>query len=145
MKLGIEHPVLSVGFAAGARAELAAAVSNAGGFGVLGASGMRPEALRAEVERTRELTDRPFGINLIIATDDDEDTDFFRAQIAAAAGAGAAAVVLFWGDPAPLVDDAHSAGMHVLIQVGSVVEAESAAAAGVDAVIAQGVDRKSVV
>ena len=45
--LGIEYPLLSVGFAAGARAELVAAVSNAGGFGVLGASAMSPDALRA--------------------------------------------------------------------------------------------------
>lgn len=42
--LGIEYPVLSVGFGSGARAELVAAVSNAGGFGVLGASGMEPNA-----------------------------------------------------------------------------------------------------
>ena len=138
--LGIEHPVLSVGFAAGARAELAAAVSNAGGLGVLGASGMPREALAAEIERTRELTGLPFGINIIIAADDEEDWDFFRSQIAAAARAGAAAVVFFWGDPAPLVDGAHDAGLHVLIQVGSVEEAEAAAAAGVDAVIAQGVE-----
>jgi NAD(P)H-dependent flavin oxidoreductase YrpB (nitropropane dioxygenase family) len=142
--LGIERPVLSVGFAAGARAELVAAVSNAGGFGVLGASGMAPDALRAEVERTRSLTDRPFGFNLIIAEDpggdSEEDRAFFRSQITAAARGGANAVVLFWGDPAPLVDAAHADGVQVLIQVGSVEEAEAAAAAGVVAVIAPGVE-----
>jgi NAD(P)H-dependent flavin oxidoreductase YrpB (nitropropane dioxygenase family) len=139
--LGIEHPVLSVGFGAGARAELVAAVSNAGGYGVLGASGMPAAAIRAEIERTRGLTDRPFGINLIIAdgpSEDAEDRAFFHAQIAAAAEAGASAVVLFWGDPAPFVDQAHAKNVRVLIQVGSVEEAESAARAGVDAVIAQG-------
>ena len=67
LQLGIEHPIFSVGFASGARAELGAAVSNAGGFGVLEASGMQPEAIRAEIERTQTLTDRPFGVNVIIA------------------------------------------------------------------------------
>jgi len=139
--LGIEHPILSVGMAAGAGAELAAAVSTAGGFGVLGASGMKPERLRAEVERARSLTERPFGINLIIDTDEPEpDREFFRAQIAAAGAAGAKAVVLFWGDPAPLLTAARAAGLVVLIQVGSAEEAANAAAAGVDAVIAQGLE-----
>jgi nitronate monooxygenase len=142
--LGIEHPVLSAGIGGGARAELVGAVSDAGGFGVLGASGIEPEAIRAEIERIRALTDRPFGINVIIAEDSEadleEDREFFRAQFRAAAEAGAAAVVLFWGDPAPLVDDAHALGLEVLIQVGLVEEAEAAAAAGVDAVIAQGVE-----
>jgi len=49
-------------------------------------------------------------------------------------------VVLFWGDPAPYVPEAHASGVKVLIQVGSVAEAQAAAAAGVDAVIAQGVE-----
>jgi nitronate monooxygenase/enoyl-[acyl-carrier protein] reductase II len=102
------------------------------------------DALRAEVERTRTLTARPFGINLIIADDPcadiEEDRAFLRSQIATAAAAGATAAVLFWGDPAPLVDEAHAAGIKVLIQVGSVEEAESAVDAGVDGVIAQGLE-----
>ena len=140
--LGITHPVLSVGFPGGARAELVSAVSNAGGLGVLGASGVSPGALRAEAARTRALTDHPFGINIIIAedieADVEEDRAFVRAQIAAAAEAGVSVIVLFWGDAAPFVGPAHAAGASVLIQVGSVAEAEAAAAAGVDAVIAQG-------
>jgi NAD(P)H-dependent flavin oxidoreductase YrpB (nitropropane dioxygenase family) len=142
--LGCRFPVLSVGFSAGAGPELVAAVSNAGGFGVLGAGGMPPELIRAEVKRTRGLTGSPFGVNLIIAADPeypDEDRDWFLSQIAAAADAGAAAVVLFWRDPAPFVEAAHAGGLKVLIQVGSVQEAESAVVAGVvDAVIAQGIE-----
>lgn len=142
--LGIDYPVLSAGIGGGARAELAAAVSSAGGLGVLGASAMPPDRLRVEVERTRALTDRPFGINIIIDEDPNEDPEddraFFRSQIATAAEAGAAVVVLFWGDPSPYVAGAHDAGLSVLIQVGSVDEAESAVEAGVDAVIAQGVE-----
>ncbi len=142
--LGIEFPILSVGFASGARAELAAAVSSAGGLGVLGASGVPAELLRRETARTRALTDRPFGINIIIAdvrnADPEDDRRLFLGQIRAAADAGADAVVLFWGDPSPLVEEAHACGVKVLIQVGSLAEAESAAAAGVDAVIVQGVE-----
>jgi len=87
--LGIDYPVFSAGIGGGARAELAAAVSKAGGFGVLGASGMDPDPLRSEVERTRSLTDRPFGINIIIAEDSEadveEDRAFFLSQFRAAA------------------------------------------------------------
>jgi nitronate monooxygenase len=141
---GIDYPVFAAGMGGAARAELVAAVSNVGGFGVVGASGVDPDALRAEVDRTRALTNRPFGINVIIDTGTgpyaDEDLEFFLGQLRAAAEAGAAAVVFFWGDPAPFVDEAHARGLKVLIQVGSVREAETAAAARVDAVIAQGVE-----
>src|SRR4051794_26547112 len=65
--LGVEYPILSVGFADGAGPELVGAVSGAGAFGVLGASGLTPEELRPLVARVRELTDRPFGANVIIA------------------------------------------------------------------------------
>jgi len=146
--LGIEYPILSVGFADGARAELVSAVSNAGAFGVLGASGDEPDFIRAEAERARALTDRPFGFNLVIAAQDDWAKEkgyqegfaaYVLAMIAAASGS-ATAVVFFWGDPAPYVKPAHDAGVKVLIQVGSAEEAEAAAEAGVDAVIAQGIE-----
>ncbi len=64
--LGIEYPILSAGMGFVARAELAAAVSNAGGLGVLGGAGFTPEQLRAEIQKTRELTDKPFGVDLLL-------------------------------------------------------------------------------
>jgi NAD(P)H-dependent flavin oxidoreductase YrpB (nitropropane dioxygenase family) len=64
--LGIEHPVVQAGMGYVARAELAAAVSEAGGLGVLGGAGFPPERLRLEIQRVRELTDRPFGVDLIL-------------------------------------------------------------------------------
>ena len=75
--LGIEYPILSAGIGSAAGAELVSAVSNAGGFGVLGISGMKPEEIRGLIGRTRELTERPFGVNVIIdeegwATTDDD-------------------------------------------------------------------------
>lgn len=138
--LGVEYPILSVGFAAGARAELVAAVSNAGAFGVLGLTGAAPDFIRAEIERTHALTDRPFGVNIIIEADDEDDVAFFSSQIDAAGEAGAKAVVTFWGDPAPLVEVAHARGMVLMHQVGSVDDAKAAAAAGVDVVNVQGVE-----
>jgi nitronate monooxygenase len=129
-RLGIEAPVFSVGFGTGAGPELAAAVSNAGGCGILGGTNMK-ELIVERIERTRALTDRPFGVNLIL-----HEPQLETAEVALEHGVPI--LVLFWGDPAPIVERAHDAGATVLLQVGSVDEAQRAAAAGVDAVIAQG-------
>lgn len=136
--LGIDHPILSVGFAAGAGPELAAAVSNAGGFGVLGGSGIPPDFLRERIAQTRELTDRPFGVNLIIAADDEDDAAEILVRYEAIVAERVALVVLFAGDAAPYVEHARANDVRLFIQVGSPAEARAAAAAGVDAVIAQG-------
>jgi len=144
-ELGIEYPVFSVGFGFSAGPELVSAVSGAGGCGVLGGGGLPAEEIRRRIARVRELTDRPFGVNVTIAELEqlhfaDEDRAFVREEIAAAVEARVPLIVLFWGDPAPFVDEAHRNAVKVLIQVGSVAEAEAAAAAGVDAVIAQGIE-----
>lgn len=143
-RLGIELPILSAGMGSVAGPELVAAVSNAGGLGVLGVSGSSPDAVRAKIERTRALTGRPIGANVIIdehgwATSED-DRALVRAEVEAAAEAGAAAVVVFWGDPAPFVPLAHAHGAALIVQLGSVAGAETAAAAGVDAIIVQGIE-----
>ena len=64
--LGIEHPVVQAGMGYVARAELASAVSEAGGLGVIGGAGFSPERLRREIQRVRQLTDRPFGVDLLL-------------------------------------------------------------------------------
>jgi enoyl-[acyl-carrier protein] reductase II len=64
--LGVDFPIVSAGMGFVARAELAAAVSNAGGLGVIGGAGFAPERLRFEIQKCRELTDRPFGVDLIL-------------------------------------------------------------------------------
>lgn len=64
--LRIDVPVISAGMGFVARAELAAAVSNAGGLGVIGGAGFEPERLRLEIQRVRELTDKPFGVDLLL-------------------------------------------------------------------------------
>lgn len=141
--LGIQHPILNAGMASGAGPDLAAAVSSAGGFGVLGGSGIEPGRLASLLAGTRELTDRPFGANLIIADHEfpdtpQEDLDFLRDQAEAILSSGANALVLFWGPVNSFVGPAHEAGLKVLLQVGYLDEAKRAAEAGVDAVIAQG-------
>lgn len=142
--LGIEVPILNVGFGESACPELVAAVSNAGGCGVLGL-GIPVANLRQHIARTRELTQRPFGGNLIIAGfasphGTEEGRRLRREQIAAAFEERIPALVLFWGDPGPFVEPARRAGTKLLIQVGSAEEAATAAAAGVDAVIVQGIE-----
>ncbi|HUP33462.1 MAG TPA: nitronate monooxygenase [Gaiellaceae bacterium] len=139
--LGIEHPILSVGFGAGAGPELAAAVSNAGGLGVIGATALPPDSLREKVRRTRELTDRPFGANLILHAMGNPDREAANhAKYEVLVEEQVPLLVYFEGDPAPFVEDAHAAGTKVAIQVGSPAEARHAADAGVDIVIAQGLE-----
>jgi NAD(P)H-dependent flavin oxidoreductase YrpB (nitropropane dioxygenase family) len=133
-ELGIEHPIFSVGFGAAAPPELAAAVSNAGGLGVVGS--VPAAVLRERIARTRALTDRPFGVNLIISALFDQE--LVRARFDAIVEERPPLLVLFAGDPALYVDEAHAAGIRVFIQLGSPAEARAAVDAGVDGVIAQG-------
>lgn len=64
--LGIEYPILLAGMGSSSGPTLAAAVSNAGGFGVLGAAGMSPDEVRRWIKKTKNLTDKPFGLDLIL-------------------------------------------------------------------------------
>jgi len=130
-QLGIAYPIFSVGMGALAGAELAAAVSNAGACGVLGLSRAPASFIHQEIKRTRTLTERPFGANIILARPSDE-------QVAACLEARVPLLVFFWGDPAPYVESAHRCGTKVFVQVGSVEEAQAAVHAGIDGVIAQG-------
>jgi nitronate monooxygenase len=118
----LEVPVVQAGMGTVARHELAAAVSEAGGLGTI--AGVRTRIAR-EIEAARRLTGRPVAVNLLLP--------FLRPDDARAA-AGADAIVTFWGPPRRL-----AAGFWIH-QCGSVAEAKVAAAAGADAVIAQGVE-----
>ena len=64
--LGTEFPFIQGGMANIATGEFAAAVSNAGALGLIGAGGMNPDSLRENIRRCRELTDKPFGVNLML-------------------------------------------------------------------------------
>lgn len=130
-QFGIEYPIFSVGMGPGARSELAAAVSNAGGCGVVGATRTPPSYIRRQIREVRVLTDKPFGVNIILAV-------LQEGQIETCLDEKIPLLVLFWGDPKPYVEEAHRRGVKVFIQVGSVEEAVAAAEARVDAIIAQG-------
>ena len=142
--LRIDVPILNVGFGWAATAELAAAVSNAGGLGVIGMRLPRDAAIE-RIKDTRALTKRAFGGNVIISTlasphNTDEQRAAKRAILDIAFEQRIPVLVLFWGDPTPFVAPAREAGTKLLIQVGSLDEVERAVRAGVDAVILQGVE-----
>ena len=125
--LGIEHPIIQAPMAAVPR--LAAAVSNAGGLGMVTLTWSAPVA--DVIRETAALTDHPFGGNLVLASDQHRRLDD-------ALDAGLRIVSLFWGDPAGYVDQVHDANGIVLQTVGSAEEARRAVASGVDVVVAQG-------
>ena len=127
--LGIELPIVQAPIASSP--ELAAAVSNAGGFGMLQGSWLSPKRLRETVRATRELTDRPFGVNLVLEWPQEERLDAVLEE-------GVPAVSLFWGDPSPLAGRVHDAGATLICTVGSAAEAHSVVEAGADVVVAQG-------
>jgi nitronate monooxygenase/enoyl-[acyl-carrier protein] reductase II len=131
-RLGIELPIFSAPLGGGiAGPELAAAVSNAGGCGLLGLGGVPAAAVPALLSATRAATKRPFGAGLLLPL-------LAPGALEACLAADLACLVLFWGDVAPFVARAQARGIRVIAQVGSVAEARGAARAGADAVIAQG-------
>src|SRR5262244_674452 len=132
--LGIEYPIVAAPMGPDLTGpETVAAVSNAGGLGILQAQFCAPPRFREEIHRVRALTDMPFGVNLLL---------HFPVQdhLAVCLEERVPVLSLFWGDPTPYVELAHAAGVKVFHQVGSVPEAQRAAAAGVDVIIAQGAE-----
>ena len=113
--------------------ELVAAVSNAGGLGILQAQLAPPPIFREAIREVRSLTDRAFGVNLILQFPIED-------QLTICVEERVPVLSLFWGDPAPYIRRAKDAGCKLLHQVGSVNEAKAAAEAGVDIIIAQGVE-----
>jgi nitronate monooxygenase len=139
--LHVRLPIMNVGFGGAATAELAAAVSNAGACGVVGSAAVSPNRLRREIGRTRQLTTTTFGVNVILAGLSHPGWDqVVRAQLDVCVDERVPLIVVFWGDPAVVIDRAHAVGTKVIAQVGTVEEAAAAADAGIDAVIAQGVE-----
>jgi nitronate monooxygenase len=131
--LGIERPILNASMAGTATGALAAAVSEAGGFGMIG--GTNPDGaawVREQIRIARSLTARPFGVGFISSFPD-------TAELARVAlDEGVAAINHSFADPTPFVAPAHAAGAKVFAQVQTLAQAVTAARAGVDVVIAQG-------
>jgi nitronate monooxygenase len=132
--LGIEVPLICAPMGPAITSpELAAAVSNAGGLGIVSFGGLPPPLLRKQIQRVRELTGKPFGVNFLLAFPVDPLVDVCLEE-------RVPVLSFFWGDATPFVQAAHEAGLKVIDQVGSVEAARRSAAAGVDAIIAQGVE-----
>lgn len=132
--LGIEHPIIQGGMAWTATAELAAAVSNAGGIGIIGAGHMPTEILRGEIRRAKELTDKPFGVNLMLLTPHiDELVEMVIEE-------GVHAVTTGAGNPGKYMAGLKGAGIKVLTVVPSVALAKRMESIGADAVIGEGME-----
>jgi nitronate monooxygenase/enoyl-[acyl-carrier protein] reductase II len=129
--LGIEHPIIQAGMGMGSSAELAIAVSNAGGLGSLGCFRRPPEDLERQLAIIRERTSRPFAVNHLIS-ELDETT------VAMTLAASPPVISFALGDPGDLVKRAHEVGSLVVHQVTTVAQAREAAEGGVDVIIAQG-------
>ena len=133
--LGINHPILNAPMGGTAVGALAAAVSNAGGLGMIGGtSGEGPQWLRTQIRTAREKTDRPFGVGFISAFPGIDDL------VQVALDEQVAVINHSFADPTPYVAAAKARGVRIFAQVQSVAQAQRAAQAGVDAIIAQGTE-----
>jgi NAD(P)H-dependent flavin oxidoreductase YrpB (nitropropane dioxygenase family) len=131
--LGIEVPILQAGMSTYTTPELVAAVSNAGGLGIIGALGRSAEELKDEITKVRELTTRPFAVNHVVSQLD-------RATIDVTLALRVPILSLSWGRAPDLARRARDAGIKVIHQVNSPEEAGKVAADGADAIVAQGTE-----
>jgi NAD(P)H-dependent flavin oxidoreductase YrpB (nitropropane dioxygenase family) len=139
--VGCTVPIQLAGMGAASPPELVAAVSEAGGFGMLGTArgGLNPTTLAALLTRTRELTKRPFGVNFIIRVGSVVAKS--AREYAEQAASASRLVEFFYADPnADLVRIVHDHGALAAWQVGSAAEAVAAAEAGCDLIVAQGIE-----
>ncbi len=136
-RLGIDVPVYQAGMGGVAGPELAAAVSNAGGLGHVGCIRRSAADTRTWIRETKALSDKPFGVNLVPPGG---GADGFEAQLAVVLEEKPAVLSLFWGEFADAIGRAQNAGIVTMVQVGSVDEANRAASAGADIIIAQGTE-----
>jgi len=133
--LGIEHPVMLAGMGGVSYHRLVAAVSEAGGFGCLGASTMSDEAMVQEMAQVRARTDRPFGVDLLTAMPGD-----LVGQVERIIAGGASVFVAGLGVPTDVVELCHRHGVLVVNMCGKVAHARRAVDAGCDIVVAQGTE-----
>lgn len=132
--LGITYPIIQGGMAWIADASLASAVSNAGGLGLISSINTDTEAVRAEIRKCRTMTDKPFGVNIMLQAPN-------AAEIAAlVVEEGVKIVTTGAGSPAKYVEMWKAAGMRIIPVVGSVALALKMQGLGVDAVVAEGAE-----
>ncbi|MBU2548847.1 MAG: nitronate monooxygenase [Proteobacteria bacterium] len=130
--LGIQYPILLGGLLKVGTAPLAAAVSQAGGFGILGAGAWKQDELKAQIDRVRELTDKPFGVNIVVRSPLAEE------QVELVIREGLKAVTTSAGNPNAFTRRLKDAGIYVIHVLPTVEFARIAEKAGVDAIVAEG-------
>ena len=135
-QLGVRHPIFLAGMGGISGPKLTAAVSNAGAMGIVGGLRLAPKALRNWLRETRSLSDKPFGVNLIPQFGGPE---VFDAQLRVVMEERPALLSLFYAEQYPqAISMAKSAGIAVMVQVGTVKLAELALSQGADILVAQG-------
>lgn len=132
--LGIEYPIIQGGMAWVAEHRLAAAVSEAGGFGIIGATNAPAEWVREEIRKAKELTDKPFGVNIMLLSQHAEEIAKVVAE------EGVKAVTTGAGNPEKYMEMWKNAGIRVIPVVASVAMAKRMQRAGADAVVAEGME-----
>jgi len=133
--LGVDYPILLAGMAGISYSEMTAAVSQAGGFGCLGAAGMDRKEMKREIRAVKARTTRPFGVDLLTASPRD-----MTPLVEIICAEGARAFVAGLGVPAKVVDLCHGNGVLVINMCGKVSHAVRAVEAGCDIVVAQGTE-----
>ena len=132
--LGIEKPIIQGGMAWVAESHLAAAVSNAGGFGLIGAANAPADVVRNYIHEARELTDKPFGVNIMLMSPFAEDiAQLVTEEKIAAVTTGA-------GNPEKYMAQWKAAGIKVIPVIASVALAKRMERVGADAVVAEGTE-----
>jgi enoyl-[acyl-carrier protein] reductase II len=131
--LGVKRPIMLAGMGGVSYAELAAAVTNAGGYGVLGMAGCTPDFIREQMRQVRKLTDGPFGVDLLAAS-----PESLTAAVEIIIEEGASSFIAGLGVPMPIMEKLKKAGLKVMVVCGAVKHAVKAEQAGCDAVICQG-------
>ena len=132
--LGIEYPIIQGGMAWVAEHRLAAAVSNAGGLGIIGAASAPPEIVRAEIRKCKELTDKPFGVNVMLLNPNAEEVAKVVVE------EGVKVVTTGAGNPSKYMAMWKEAGVKVIPVVASVALAKLMERGGADAVVAEGME-----
>ena len=132
--LGIKYPIIQGGMAWVATAELAAAVSNAGALGIIGAGHMPPDALRAEIQKAKQLTDKPFGVNIMLMS------PFVKEVMQVVVEERVPVVTTGAGNPGEYIPALKEIGTKVIPVVASVALAKRLERTGVDAIIAEGTE-----
>jgi enoyl-[acyl-carrier protein] reductase II len=145
-RIGIDFPIFQAGMGFVAHAELAAAVSNAGAMGCIGAGTMSAAELKEQIRLCRSLTERPFAVDILFAEvkADRSERDVVRYSsnvdrlIDVTFDEKVPVIVSGLGNPAGIIDRAHREGVVVMSLCGNVRQARRLAASGVDVIIAQG-------